>query len=145
VASPSLRFLASFLKFGYRRLILFHREESAAWQSIPSQFLPSACHVRSFVSSVLANKCLNLGMIGRYHNTFDEGPFVVLSSLLHSSSSFTLYRDTPHLGAFMHFFILISIKYTIIKACMYFLILHTDKCHISVIFGIKMLVLIFRL
>ena len=58
----------------------------------------TTCHVRSFASSPLANRHLNLGMIGRYHNTFDGGPFFDFSSLLHSSSSFTLYYDTPHLG-----------------------------------------------
>ena len=37
-------------------------------------------------------------MMGRYHNTFAGRPFFEFSSELQSSSSFTLYRDAPHLG-----------------------------------------------
>ena len=98
VESPSLRFLTSFSKSRYNQLIFFHWEESTGRQSIPSQFLPSECHVSSFASSPLANRGLNLGMIGRFHNTFIGGPFFVFSILLHSSSSFSLYHDTLHLG-----------------------------------------------
>jgi len=64
--------------------------------------LPFACHIRFLTSSTLANKRLNRGMIGRYHNAFAGGPFFMLSSSSSSSSSslssLTLYRDTPHLG-----------------------------------------------
>ena len=60
---------------------------------------------------------------------FFQTPFLegLLLWLLDSSSSFTLYRDTTTLGAFMHLFILLFIQYTIIKACMYFLMLHTHR------------------
>jgi len=59
LASPSLRFLASLPKFKNKTIYL----------------LPFACHARSLASSPLAKKCLNLGTIGRYHNTFAGGPF----------------------------------------------------------------------
>ena len=54
-------------------------------------------HVRFFASYPLANNCLNLGIIGRYHLTFVERPLFVVPSSLHSSS-FALYHDTPHVG-----------------------------------------------
>ena len=126
LASPSLRFLGFFPNSRYRLLIFFHWEELAGWRSILLQSLSSACHVRFFTSSALVNRRLNLAMIGRYHNTFVGGPFLVLSSLLHLTSSFTLYCGTPHLGQ-LCIFSNSFLQYAIIRACMNLLVLHTHR------------------
>jgi len=62
-------------------LIFFHCRESVGCRRILSHFLPFACHVRFFASSLMANNRLNLGYMGRYHNMLTGGPFVSSSKL----------------------------------------------------------------
>jgi len=69
-ARPSLRFLGSCPNSGYNRLIFSHYGESTRCHRKPSIILPYACHRRYFASSALANNLLNLGIIGRYQQTF---------------------------------------------------------------------------
>ena len=104
VVSPRLRFLASIPKSECRQLIFFHWEESVRWQSIPSQFLPSTCHVRSFASSPLANRRLNIGMIERYHNTFVGGLSLCFCHcyIHHHPSLYTVIPDTWGIYPFLH-------------------------------------------
>ena len=94
---PSLRFLGSPPKSAYKWSIVSHYIESARCRSIPSVFLWYACRVRFFASSALTNNRLNLGIIGRYQQTFAIWLMFVVASSLHSSS-LTLYYDTPHMG-----------------------------------------------
>ena len=96
VASPILKFLDSAPKSGNVSSILFHWGESAGCRRRLSHFLPSACHVRFFASSLTPNNLLNLGTIGKYHKTLAEGPSVSSSPFL--PSNFFLNRDNPHVG-----------------------------------------------
>ena len=92
----SLRFLGSLPNSGYKESIFFHCGESTVCRNNPSHFLPPECRLKFFASLTLAKKRFKRGIIGRYHNTMARGPFFMSSSS--SSSSFTLYLDTLHLG-----------------------------------------------
>ena len=92
VARPSLTFLGSLPNSGYKESIFFHCSESTACRNNPSHFLPLECHLKFFASLTFPKNRFKRGIIGRYHNTLAGGPFFM------SSSSFTLYLDTLHLG-----------------------------------------------
>ena len=118
-ARPSLRFLGSSPKSGYRQSIAFHCGLWAGCRRNPSDFLLCACRVSFFASSPLGNNCLNLGIIGRCQHTFAGCRLFAIASTLHFLS-FTLYHDTPHLGQ-----LCIYVQNTIIRAWMNFLVLHS--------------------
>lgn len=84
--------------FGYKVSTFFHCKESVGCWIFPSHFVSLTCHLIFFASFKFTNNCLNLGMVGRYHNTFAKGHFVVTSEP--SSSLFFLYHDVIHLGHF---------------------------------------------
>ena len=93
---PSFKFLDFALNSGNISSIFFHCGESTVCRRRLSHFLPFSSHVRFFVSSLLTNNNLNLGIIGKYNNTLARGASISSSPLL--PSSLFLNRDNPHVG-----------------------------------------------
>jgi hypothetical protein len=88
VHNPNRKFLGSSPKSLNILLMFLHSGESPGWWSIPSSFLSSTCHRNNWVSFEFANRRWNLGIIGKYHNTFATGRFWTSISL-----SLSLYYE----------------------------------------------------
>ena len=125
-ARPSLRFLVSCPNFGYNWLIFSHYGESIGCWRKPSIILPFACHRRYFASFALANNLLNIGIIGRYQQTF-VGRFFFSASIIIALVIVQFVTWYPTCWAIVHFCKLISVQNTIIRTCMNFLVLYTHE------------------
>lgn len=77
-------------KIWKQRINFLPLQKTHSWRIFPSNFLSFACHLIFIVSFPLAKNLLNLGIIGRYNNTFGEGNFLLTSSTSSPLSSFTL-------------------------------------------------------
>jgi len=116
VEKPSRRFLASLSNSENFPLNIFQCKESARCCNILSIIVPSECHIKLFAYSAFLNMRLNLGIIGKCHNT------------LAGDLSFILYRDLSHTGHFSK----CSYSFrnnTIIRPSMYLFIIHTHRAH----------------
>ena len=89
----SLRFLQSKANSSHIWFTSCHVGESTGCQSLPLFYLPCACHFRSFAILGDCNILLNLGMGGKYHNTFVGILLVFLAPTL-----FTFHLDVPQVG-----------------------------------------------
>ena len=89
----SLRFLQFEANSSHIWFTSCHVGEFTGCQSLPLFFLPCACHFRSFAILGDCNILLNLGMGGKYHNTFVGILLVFLVPTL-----FTFHLDIPQVG-----------------------------------------------